>query len=424
MGLWETVKNWVSLLVDWILRPIVKALTNAIEWITAELRALKYNVAKTISKWLENDWVFLFTVIGAIAAVYILPTAINWIASWAIWDMLSKFMQRVKKGLARLVDLEVVIQLDLLNDLLKAFWPEYRSMIADFHNAVSGLAEALGEGTGWLHSYLGFGRALTGSMVSFTGLEAFQAEYEWYGDAQEFVRKVDENFRHYAHNPGEIFDDWIDEHVVPWITEYQAGNQELIDTVETARERAENASEGLARLDIAVAEFKALWPEAIQEKYADAFDTLDASIEHLRDFVDEKVLPKIDGVYGALEEYQDRQETINENIREMLAAPQRIIPLYAEMIGEDRVFFSDGMAGIVADSYDRDFADIREARRSGYAIFVERIGALLRGKGRIEAAVTSPAERAQAPGEAPPEYDTWYVGEYGQPDKLPGKAGD
>jgi len=68
----DAINKAISWLVDTVLRPIVDWVTDAIQWLIAEVRYWKHKFFEMLAEWLENDWFFL----GAIAATIVL--AVTW----------------------------------------------------------------------------------------------------------------------------------------------------------------------------------------------------------------------------------------------------------------------------------------------------------------------------------------------------------
>jgi hypothetical protein len=330
MGWLEDAITWF---VQVILRPVIQWITDAINWVIDELRYWKHEFTKLMAKWLQNDYFFLAAVAVAIAGAIFLPPLFSWIAATTFGKFIKNVVETIKKGVARVLDWVHILDLQLINSMLQAIWPEYKDLTAQFSNAISALSEELGQGSGWLHAYFEFARVMAYNINAFIGADAEAGEIRAYEDTAAFFERIDVRFKKYAHDPGLIMTDLIEEVYIPYATEMRDTQQDVLDSIRNNYDRVIRVEKLLTSTEQAVDSFIAAMPTEIQEQVNLRWEPIKAGLDSALDVLNTYVIPTVDGILNQIEQNTTAQKAINDRLMAEYADPynmliQAELPLY------------------------------------------------------------------------------------------------
>jgi len=407
----DAINKAISWLVDTVLRPIVDWVTDAIQWLIAEVRYWKHKFFEMLAEWLENDWFFL----GAIAATIVLavtwPKIITWLGQLSVVVTMKALWEQLKKKLVSIIDLQKIIQLDTINTMLKVIWPEWRAMMSQLSDVVSALAEELGQGTGYIHAYFSVihGTALT--INAFTGADPELGELAAFEHTNTLLTDINKNFRKYAHDPGSIVTDIIDYMIDHQGGELRDAQTATIDAIRDNYNRVKAVNDALHDFQGRIEHFISIQPEEMQKIVSERLQPIVDTLSDALYVMDTQIMPKIDSIIDALELQSERQERINENILSRLDDPYGLLA-QAELFGEDD---RRALQDYIAELNKRSLAE--ETAESG-PLASQFVHGVLEGLKRSvppgEPPILSfePPRIPLLPGEPSARQKDWFVGEF------------
>ena len=412
MGIKDWVRNAVSWLVDKILRPVVDWITEAINWIIDELRYWKHKAFELLAKWLENDWFFLGAVVATIAAAVFWPKIIAFLGKSSIVGMMKGIWEAIKKGVASILDFINILDLALINNILKVFWPEWRNLMGQLSNAASALFEELGQGSAYGHAYFSVVHSLAMLQHSFSGTPMELAEAQAFEETSNYLSTVNDRFRRYSHNPGEFTRDIIEEIYIPYSQTIQDAQQEELAEIRENRDRVIAVNNSVKGLQSSLDHFIDVQPEEMQEIVDLRLIPISAALRSVTDVMDTAIIPKINAVIGALEQRTADQQAINERIISKLEDPYALLAQYEQYGFESKSEFEDYIAEIVGYAKDRE--DLQPLIDS-FPLLDQAIAGFETHLGEIPAVAGEVFESRGFPvnPETPETVKTdWFVGEY------------
>ncbi len=309
--LWDKITGFVKWVVDKILKPIVDWVVSTIDWIIAEIRALRHDMVKAIAKWLSNDFAFLLTFIAAIFVAVHWPAILKALKAAGSAVLNTAIVQQIKEGLVKIIDVNKLIDLVFLNAILKLIWPDYLKIMASFAEAVSALAEELGEGSGYIHAYFAAQKGIVYGTNALLGNDPRLAEMSAYTQTADFFKKIDDRFRRYAHDPGLIVRDFLDEVLIPAAEDQRDAQQGLVSDVRENYNRMISQEDGLKLVQDSVNTFIKEMPAEIASQILKHWTPINAKLTQWIDFIDTELRPKIDGIITAAEQRAADQAAIN-----------------------------------------------------------------------------------------------------------------
>ena len=323
------VRDLIKHLLDWFyehtIEPIIDWLRDAILEIQVNLRNFMHTVKTWLAEWLENDWFFFLFVCATVVLVFTLPQIVTWITSTKAWATITAWVVALKDKVVKLIDIQKYIDLKLIDTLLKTFVKDYAEVRADMTKAVSGLAADFGEGTGFLHALIESARGTYMGTAAILGIDPRLTESEWYTDASNFVKNVNERFYHYARDPGAIYSDFFTEVLLPKAEEQREVNQQQLDQIRESYERLVEFETGLQMVNDSVELFISTMPAAIEEQFNRRWDDIEPVVDDLLETLRDEIIPAFESTVAAIEEHIAYQKAINEEVRRKLAKPVEVL---------------------------------------------------------------------------------------------------
>lgn len=381
----DAINRAIKWVVDKIFKPIITAITNFINMVTVEIRIARHQIIKDIAVWLSNDFNFFITFIGAVVL------GVFWPRIWLLLkDITEKFLQSamvqaIRDGILSITDSMFWINVETLHLILKVVWPQYTKMMGQFSQAVSGLADELGEGSGYIHAVFQLQKAVAFNTGALLGMDPRATEMEAYNKTAEFTRRIDNNFRRYAYNPGLIYSDFLEQVVIPSATDLKDTQQALVTTMREQHDRNVSMDRAITGIETAVDTFIEDMPDEIAEQ-------IERRWEPIKDWMEENYHSLVDRVLlitGELTEImelrQSRIEQANAYAQERLDDPLNAMLNY-ELANEEQQFSlrehmlkmsGEGLAeeaaadlGMKRAAYDQTFTIIVDLFRKLPAPFV------------------------------------------------------
>jgi len=357
-NLWDSIVDWIR---DHIIAPIVDWFVQLIEDTRAMIRIWKHEFRKLMAKWLENDWFFLGVVAATIALSVLWPKITTWLGKLSVVIVLKAAWEDVKDGLVSILDFVGIIELDAINTILKVVWPDWRAMMDQMSMVVSGLADELGEGTGYIHAYFSVIHGLAIVENAFIGADPKLAEMQAFEDTNTALKNIDDRFYDYAENPGQVVTDIIDEFYLPRAETLRIAQQDEMNQIRNNRDRVVEINTALHDFDNRLTHFIEIQPEELQAIISDRLQPISDALGDALWVMDTQVMPKINEIIGALELQTERQQAVNDNILSRLNSPYGLLA-YGELLGvEERRNLEEYIQELNRRAEERDFNEMTPA---------------------------------------------------------------
>jgi len=346
---WVDIAAWIgNWIVDTVLRPATEWFVELINWITDELRYWKHLFFEALADLYATDLGFLYLTIGTILIGVYAPQIIAKIASSGFGLAIKNITAWIKEKIGNILNLAAIEDILALNEMAKLMWPEWRDLMSMLSDATSALAEELGQGSGYIHAWFSTVHAFALLGTSFLDIEPEAAELQAFEETESFLKKINEKFRTYSHNPGQIVRDIIDELYIPHATQFKDAQQGLIDTVGQARDDINETFDLIEAANEALTHFIGIQPDEtaaiVEEKLGPLRDSLDDFIYEYR----LNVLPKIEGAITILEDRADMIEERNAILATKVDDPLYTLAMYDLMTDTEKSAFNRGTMLIAA----------------------------------------------------------------------------
>jgi hypothetical protein len=359
----DQIRAAIDLLIDEILDPFMEWVRDQIEKLVAEIRILKHNLKKTLARWLENDLFFLWFTTVSIVLIFHLPEVAAAFKNLKIVTLGKDLIDKMVTNVVKLIDVNKVIDLRLLDQILRVFWDDYRDLMAQWSMAVADLAAELGDGTGYIHAGFAAVRAIYHGYHAVAGLPPESAELAWYNDTAAFTKRLDDRFRRYAYDPGLIYVDIMDELLIPAAEKLRASNQEQVEQMRENYNRGLEIENGLKEMQQGFEDLIEWLPGEIEAQYRLWWDPFSEWLTERFDRIDQEIMPKLNSMVLAFEERVDYQNKINRAALDNLQRPDVIAATFWYLSDEAKQAYLDTMSGILIgddkdarlddDTYDR-----------------------------------------------------------------------
>ena len=410
---WFDIAKWVGeWIVDTILRPTTEWFIDLINWITDELRYWKHEFFNLMAEVYATDLGFLYIFAATILITVYTPQILSKIAASGFGVAIKKVASWVKEKIGNILNLIAIEDILAINSMAKLLWPEWRELMGMLSDVTSALAEELGQGSAYISAWFSTVHAFALLGTSFLDIEPEAAELQAFEDTDAFLKKINENFRKYAHDPGSIVRDIIDELYIPYATQFKDSQQALIDSLAQANNDIGDTFSLIKAAQDALDHFIGIQPEetaAIVEKKLGPISTA------LHDFIDDYnlyVRPVLEGSIAALEVRADIIEERNAILAEKVDDPLYTLGMYELMSSEKQELYNRAILLMAREAEDDEVNKIMlpalaEIEREVVSAIIPVTAGLIMPSLGYEPAGAGPA--AVEPGE---RKDDWFVGEF------------
>lgn len=334
--IWRAIRKAIAWLIDVIIRPFVDWVTKAIAWLTDQLRYWKHKFFELLAKWLENDVFFLGVIVATIALAIYWPKIVAWLTQTSLALMLKGLWEDVKKGVASILDLIHIIELDTINTMLKILWPEWRALMTQLSDVASALAEELGQGSAYIHAYFSVVHGLAIVSNSFIGADPELAEMQAFEDTSAALVRINDRFKRYNENPGELIRDLIEEVYLPYGENIRDAQGATIKEIRDNYNRVQEVNVAMHVLEDSLTHFIKIQPEAMAAIVSARLQPFVDSLTDALYVMDTEIMPKINGIIEAIELQSERQQILNDNILARISDPYELLAQAEFMTDEDR----------------------------------------------------------------------------------------
>jgi len=331
------LRKWFE---EHIIEPLVEWIHEALEEIMYRFRLWRHKLNELIEKWISTDLGFLLALDAVLIAILLGPQLIDQFKSTAVYSMIKDVAQKIIDGVIDLFDPLKLINWKLLHDILQLFWDDYAEVSGAFNNAVSQIAAELGEGSAYIHAYLASARGIYYGTAVFTGSTPNQAEMEWYADSTEFIKEANKNFERYARDPANIYYDFMTHVLIPRADTQNELRREELARIEENYRRQQEMSAALDLVRDSVETFIENMPAEIEEEFRKRWDPVRKRLDRTVDYWEGTILPYIDGLYLAVNEWYDMQEKVNAAALDKALTASRTMQGFWEMQVEERGAFA------------------------------------------------------------------------------------
>jgi hypothetical protein len=408
--------GWFRDAIDWIVnsvfRPFVEWITFMIDQLVKSLRKARIKFGYALADWLQDDTFFFCAFVALIAAAFILPAVSAWIKTIMAKFYTSALVLAIKKGIANIKDIKKIIDLKFLSDILKIIMPEYKKALLGLNAALSSFAKELGEDTAFIHSYIALGRGITAGTTALLGLPPESTELSWYEKASEWSAKLRSRVDRYVDNPERIFNDIIDEVLIPLQDEYSTVQQAELDELKANIDRVREIEGGIKLLESSVSTFIESMPEEIEAVMLAKVGPALTSIREALDSLDTNLLDSVDAIYLLLKEHENRITRMNEIVEEKR---WEIRKQFAESLlwpQAERWEFHMDVANLVLDGIDVQAEEEKVAVMPIIDDWSAKITAYMEGLEAVPSLSYEPTALALPAVPSGEAGKSWFVGEY------------
>lgn len=311
-------------LVDEVIRPVIQGATWLVEWMRAELRYWTYEGIKWVVEMTETTEGVIVMLALALTAAVVAPELVAKIMSTSVAIFIKQIVEWVKEKTGNLLELIGFVDIVSVHQALMVLWPKWRETFVPFNDAISALSEQLGQGTGYIHAWLSTAHGLSMIGTSLLGLDPEVGELRSVEQSSLFMKTLDEKFRRYAHDPGEIITDIIEDIYIPNANEIRDTHRGLIDSVAETRQYFENLNAAFDTLDAGLQAIIDYTIPEMQEQMAENLKGVRDVIDTYQGWINEYVLPNIDLSIRVLTQRAEWLEQANAVARAKLANPIEI----------------------------------------------------------------------------------------------------
>lgn len=320
---WLLLKS-SEFIIESIVRPAIEGAIWLIDFIRAELRYWTYEAMKFLAELTSTTEGMIVTLALTIVAAVTIPQLIAKFMTTSVGLFITKMVEWVGEKAGNILEAIHFVDLIAVHQVLLAIWPQWRELFTQFSDAISALAEQLGQGSGYIHAWLSVAHGLSMVGTSLLGIDPKVGEIRAMETSQNFMKRLDERFRTYSHDPGEIVVDIINDVYIPYAEEIRDTHTGTIEAIKDTRDYTLTLDQNLNKLDDAIQNLiEATIPE-LRGKMAENFSGLREVISFYTDWLEGTVLPGIDLSINVLEERADRLERSNEVARRKLNNPIEI----------------------------------------------------------------------------------------------------
>jgi len=340
------------LLVEWVIEnavvPLVEEIVDLVTWMEAEVAVIKHEVYLFLAEVYKTDLGFLLITIGTMLLSIYLPQWIEAFKESTIGQILKRIQDWMGEGLGRILELMAFVDLVAISEIMEVVWPLWRDLMGQLSAAISGLAGELAEGTGYIHAWVSVVYGLVLTSNSLLGIDSKVSAVEALEKSEEFTRNVSENFRRYAHDPGLIVSDIIENYYVPYANRIKDGQLSLIESITTNRDTAVDLMADFTYLNDSLEHFIRIQPAETAAIVAEKLGPISDSLNNFVDGFNQIVLPGVNGLLAALETRADRIEAANASAAEKIDDPLYSLAMYDLMTPAEQKLFNRGTMLIAA----------------------------------------------------------------------------
>jgi len=305
----------LKLAADWIIEEIVRpALEGAVwllKWIRAELRYWTYEAIKAITELTETTEGLIVVLVAVVALSIFVPQVAAAFMETTVGLFLAKMVEWTKEKVGNILEAIHFVDLVSIHQALMVIWPTWREMWTPFADAVSALSEQLGQGTGYIHAWLSVAHGLSMVGTSLLGMDPKLGELRAVEDSQTFMANLDKKFREYAHDPGLIVTDMIEDLYIPYATEIRDTQGATLEAIQDGRQQILNTNMALTELDRAFQSVIDNTLPEFQEQMEENLKGIREVIDQYSDWITVDILPYFDYTISILDERQRALEQAN-----------------------------------------------------------------------------------------------------------------
>lgn len=410
------VKAALKVLADWLIEAIIRpALENAawlITWIKEELRYWKYEAMKWLTEVTSTTEGLIVVLALVLAASVTIPQLVGKIAASSVGLAIKKLVGWTKEKLGNVLEAIHFVDLVAVHEALLVLWPEWRDMWSQFSDAVSALAEQLGQGSGYIHAWLSTAHGLSMIGTSLLGLEPEIGELRAVEKSQEFFATIDAKMHQYAHDPGIIITDIIDSIYVPYANEIRDTQTGLIESTKDARDRVLDLDNALRVTDAGLQAIIDNTVPELRERMADNLAGMRDVVHQYQEWVETWLLPPLEAAITSLSLRADYLEQANAVARAKMANPIEIYMATEFLDPQTQADTWDYLSGKIASAREHELDGAVTGAEALSEPIETAIRSMLQYEGR-EKVIKAPPLSFEPPGPAPAILgESWYQGEY------------
>ena len=409
MGWFRDALDWI---VEKVFRPFVQWITWLIDELVKTLRKARIKFSYALADWLQDDVFFFCAFVAMIAAAFILPAVAEWVKTVMAKFYTSALVLAIKKGIANIKDIKKIIDLKFLSDILKVIMPEYKKTLLGLNSALSSFAKELGEDTAFIHSYIAMGRGIAAGTTALLGLPPESTELSWYEKASEWSAKLRSRVDRYVENPERIFNDIIDEVLIPLQEDYTIAQQAELDELKANIDRVREIEGGIKLLESSVSTFIDSMPDEIESVMLSKVGPALQSIRDALESVDTNLLDSVDAIYGLLKEHENRITRMNAIVEEKRWAIRTQFAEYLLWPKNERWEFQMDIAAVVLKGITEADIPVAIEQHEDYIDYAAQLLEAIQAWKAPTSLSYEPSDYGAVASEPAGINKSWFVGEY------------
>lgn len=313
-----SIADWI---VDEIIRPAIESAVWLINWIKAELHYWTYEAVKWLTEFTKTTEGMLVTLAVVIGVAILAPQAIAALAESKIGLAIKKIVDWTKEKVGNILETIHFVDLLAIHQVLLVVWPTWGEIFTPFQDAISALAEQLGQGTGYIHAWLNVGHGLSLVGTSLLGIDPKIGEIRAMEKSMDFMKTIDEKFRNYAHDPGLLTRDIVETFYIPYAEEIRDTQGSTIASIKATREYTLTLNSSIHNLDSAFDNLISATLPEFREQMEENLSGMREVFDGFSEYIEGVILPKINLAFDVLSERADYLERANAIAAEKLAHP-------------------------------------------------------------------------------------------------------
>jgi len=312
------IAPWI---IDNIVRPAIEGAIWLIDWIKDEIRYWTYEAVKWLTEFTESTSGMIITLAAVIGIAILAPQAIAAFAQSSVGIAIKKIVDWVKEKIGNILESVHFVDLLAIHEALLVLWPTWKEIFNPFQNALSALAEQLGQGSGYIHAWLSVGHGLSLVGTSLLNIDPQIGEIRAMEKSKDFMEKIDAKMRAYQHDPGLIARDIVETFYIPYAEEIRDTQGAVIKSIKDGRDYTLDLNHSLTVLDNAFQELiDATLPE-FRDQMERNLSGMRTMFSNFSEFIEGEVLPKLGLAIDILSERADYLERANAKAIERLDHP-------------------------------------------------------------------------------------------------------
>ena len=394
------------------LRATVNAIIDAILYIRKAIATLGFYFHDWVARWAATDAGLAMMILDGIILIVCVSVAGPLIAGLPFVVKIKTWVASMKAATGGLLAKLHLTELVAVSKMLEVLWPDYRKLVAVFENALAGLSEDLGYGTGMIVGVMGGVRAIIHSSYTILGWDAKAKEVAWFDAATDTFKTIRKKFFDYAYEPGKMMDDLIESIVLPASQTATDAQVELLEDVESLDKRAHEIAGELQNIFDSVDDIVDSLPEKMTEHFRAHWTPIKKDLDRAMADLRMGLLDRLDGAVEVWKAYAEQQNKITERLAKEANEPLLLSKHMRELTLQERELMGEELQATVDDALEGEKVEVVPEAISTVDERDARIEEALRSIVSMPSLGYEPEGLYSLEGGPASSKVDWYIGEY------------